>query len=122
LAVPQPLGRRATSLVSRMGPFEGRELRAGDELPVGGGAVGSALPHPTSAIALPAGGARVRVLMGPHDDRFGEDAVTLLLASRFTIASDSNRMGYRLRGPLLNCLSGTVVLSDATPMGSIQVT
>ena len=58
-------GSRATSVVSRMGPFDGRPLKAGDRLPVGS-ATGAALPAGTR-LRLPAGGARLRVLPGPHD-------------------------------------------------------
>jgi biotin-dependent carboxylase-like uncharacterized protein len=119
--VPSTLGSRATSLVSRMGPFGGRALTAGDELPVGAALVPEGQPVRGTAVGLPAGGARLRVLMGPHDDRFDEDVLRRLLASRFTIAPDSNRMGYRLGGPAVNCRGAAEMLSDATPMGSIQV-
>ena len=120
--VPAAFGSRSTSLVSRMGPFGGRALRAGDELPVGTAVVAApALPGRT-VVRLPEAGARVPVLMGPHDDRFDPKVIGLLLASRFTIAPDSNRMGYRLAGPSLECTAAAGILSDATPMGSIQVT
>jgi allophanate hydrolase subunit 2 len=105
-----------------MGPFGGRALNAGDELPVGSGVMPARAARPGTPLGLPAGGARVRVLTGPHHDRFDENVIRLLLASRFTIAPDSNRMGYRLVGPSLHSASVGGMLSDATPMGSIQVT
>jgi antagonist of KipI len=118
--VPQTLGSRATSLVSRMGPFGGRALAAGDVLPVGA-AAGIARRKAGPAMPLPAGGAHVRVVLGPHDALFTREAVDTLLGSRFTVTPQSNRMGYRLEGPALRRVGSADILSDATPFGSLQV-
>jgi antagonist of KipI len=113
------LGSRATSLISRTGPFGGRALGVEDVLPVG------RRPHVTRASArplpLPSGGARLRVMMGPHHARFADEAVRALTSARYTVTQDSNRMGYRLDGPVLSQLEGSDMLSDATPVGSLQV-
>jgi antagonist of KipI len=116
----QPLlGSRATSLISRMGPFGGRPLAQGDVLVIGsdhgaGGAAGRPLP-------LPEGGTRLRVMAGPHQSRFTDDAARALYTTRFTVTPDSNRMGYRLDGAVLARADEAEMLSDATPVGSIQV-
>ena len=112
-------GSRATSVISRMGPFDGRPLKAGDRLPVGY-ATGAALPAGTP-LRLPAGGARLRVLLGPHDGMFTAEAVETLRRARFTVTPQSNRMGYRLEGEPLRHVDRADILSDATPMGSLQV-
>ena len=117
--VPPTLGSRATHLASRMGPFDGRALRPGDVLPVGDA-------HGTRAVAghpleLPEGGAHVRVLPAVHRDRFTDDAWGLLVHARFTVSPQSNRMGYRLDGPLLGHVKGADILSEAMPCGAIQV-
>ena len=118
--VPQTLGSRATSLVSRLGPFGGRAIAAGDVLPIG--EIVRAGPRAAGrARPMPAGGARLRVLLGPHDAMFTAEAVATLLASRFTITPQSNRMGYRLDGPALRHMGPADILSDATPVGSLQV-
>ena len=44
-----------------------------------------------------------------------------LFASRYTITPHSNRMGYRLEGPALAHAGAADILSDATPIGTIQV-
>src|SRR5829696_5176172 len=67
------LGSRATSLISRVGPFGGRALAPGDILPIGavpisGGSQGMRLP-------VSSGGARVRVVAGPHAERFSAEAL-----------------------------------------------
>jgi allophanate hydrolase subunit 2 len=105
--------------VSRMGPFGGRALAAGDELPIGASVPVRA--EPGRPLRLPAGGTRVRVLMGPHDGMFAASAVTALLTSRFIVTPQSNRMGYRLGGVRLETSGRAEILSDATPFGSLQV-
>lgn len=119
--VPRVLGSRATSLVSRVGPFGGRVLAAGDVLGTGvppASSRGMGLPLP-----LPAGGARLRVILGPHVSRFTAGAMEAFSHSRYTVTPQSNRMGYRLDGPPLpvNAADAGAMLSDATPIGSIQV-
>lgn len=119
LDVPPVFGSRATHLLSAMGPMGGRALAAGDRLRVGtevGGrrAVGQPLP-------LPAGGARVRVIWGPQEDFFTDEARAALVTSRFEITPQSNRQGYRLSGTPLAHARGADILSDATPVGSLQV-
>jgi len=119
--VPATLGSRATHLVSRMGPFGGRALKAGDVLPVASAAsspVPSAHPAP---LVLPQGGARLRVVPAVHRQRFTDDAWTLLLGERFVISPHSNRMGYRLDGPALTHVDSADILSEAMPLGAIQV-
>ena len=115
---------RATSLIARMGPLDGRALRSGDTLPIGGSKMA---PHRSrddatpSRLSVPEGGARVRVLPGPHEDMFTTAAFETLCHSRFTITPQSNRMGYRLDGPPLAHRRSADVLSDATAIGSLQV-
>ena len=113
------LGSRATHLVSRMGPFGGRSLRAGDVLPVGPPETGRAIAgHP---LPIPDGGARLRVLPGAHRERFTDDAWGLLVRARYMVSPQSNRMGYRLDGPALSHAGSADILSEAMPNGAIQV-
>jgi len=125
IAVEPVFGSRATSLIARMGPIEGRALRAGDTLPIGDGSKMPQHPRPNGAmpnrLRVPVGGARVRVLPGPHEDMFTSAAFERLFHSRFTITPQSNRMGYRLDGPPLAHRRSADILSDATAIGSLQV-
>jgi antagonist of KipI len=123
LALDAVFGSRATSLISGIGPFGGRPLAAGDVLPVGDA---GAPANPDSVIDappldLPRGGARVRVIRGPHEVLFTHAAFDHLFSARFLITPSSNRMGYRLEGPVLQHSGKADILSDATPMGSLQV-
>jgi biotin-dependent carboxylase-like uncharacterized protein len=118
--LPATFGSRATHLVSRMGPFGGRSLRAGDRLPVGSqgsqGSQGSPVP-----LDLPSGGAYVRVVPAAHRERFTDEAWRRLVGERFTVTPQSNRMGYRLEGPALDHVAGADILSEAMPIGALQV-
>jgi antagonist of KipI len=123
LDLPTTFGSRATHLVSRMGPFGGRSLRVGDRLPIGSqssqgsrGSRGSAMP-----LELPDGGARVRIVPAAHRERFTDEAWQRLVGERFTVTPQSNRMGYRLEGPTLGHVSGADILSEAMPIGALQV-
>jgi antagonist of KipI len=137
--LPSTFGSRATHLVSRMGPFGGRPLRAGDRLPIGTGTL-TVLPTPgdparTGTLTVnpiidqfaarncecPPSGARVRVVPAAHRERFTDDAWHRLTTARFTITPQSNRMGYRLEGTPLTHLRGADILSEAMPIGAIQV-
>jgi 5-oxoprolinase (ATP-hydrolysing) subunit C len=93
-----------------------RPLQAGDELqttPASGAA--------ERRIDLPAvADGPVRVVMGPQDDEFG-DATKLFLDSEWKISATSDRMGYRLEGPVIKHLHGHNIVSDGTVNGSIQV-
>jgi antagonist of KipI len=117
--LPATLGSRATHLASQMGPFGGRALRAGDVLPVGSAVGAAAVVAPP--LELPDGGARLRVLPAVHRERFTDAAWDQLTHARYTVTPQSNRMGYRLEGPVLAHAGSADILSEAMPVGAIQV-
>jgi biotin-dependent carboxylase-like uncharacterized protein len=94
-----------------------RPLQAGDELKVAA-ASGAA----ERRIELPAAvNGPIRVVFGPQDDEFSEEAKRLFLDSDWKISATSDRMGYRLEGPIIKHLHGHNIVSDGTVNGSIQV-
>lgn len=119
--VPPVLGSRATSLISGMGPFGGRAMAAGDVIPIGHAWTPGPAPLPARPPRLPDGGARLRVMPGPHESRFTAAALEQLFSAPFTVTTQSNRMGFRLQGPELEHGESSEILSDATPIGSLQV-
>jgi len=123
VAVPATLGSRSTHLISGMGGIAGRPVRAGDRLPLGDpGRVRGPAPALTQPIVpLPQGGAVIRVLAGPQRDYFSADALDVLQSAPYTIAQNSDRMGFRLTGPRLSHSRGADIISDATPIGVLQV-
>lgn len=94
-----------------------RPLQAGDELKV---AAASGVAE--RRIDLPAAvNGPIRVVLGPQDDEFSEEAKSLFLDSDWKISATSDRMGYRLEGPVIKHLHGHNIVSDGTVNGSIQV-
>jgi allophanate hydrolase subunit 2 len=77
---------------------------------------------PEQRIELPAAiDAPIRVIWGPQDDEFADDARKLFIDSEWKISATSDRMGYRLEGPVLRHLHGHNIVSDGTVNGSLQV-
>ncbi len=140
---PPLFGSRATHVISAMGGFEGRPLKAGDVLPLGAPgtrhqvpsanapgtvapgtaapgtvAPGTEHPPPTTHHSTPA---RVRVLAGPQLDSFAAEALDTLQSAPYVVGQQSDRMGFRLDGPALRHAKTADTISDATPLGALQV-
>jgi 5-oxoprolinase (ATP-hydrolysing) subunit C len=109
-------GSLAVNARAGLGSPYPRPLQAGDELqtPAASGATERRIDLPTAADGP------IRVVMGPQDDEFG-DATKLFLDSEWKISATSDRMGYRLEGPVIKHLHGHNIVSDGTVNGSIQV-
>lgn len=123
IAVPEVMGSRSTFTRGRFGGLEGRALSPGDRLEPG--ACPSLPPvgtrFPLAEIPSYLREARVRVVLGPDEDRFEEEALGVFLSSAYEVTARSDRMGYRLRGPALRHRGAADVLTDAVALGSVQV-
>jgi antagonist of KipI len=121
---PIVLGSRSTHLPSAMGGFDGRALKAGDELPLGPRSIArlkARAPEREPLAERAVADRMLRVLPGPQRDRFAATALDALQSAPYRIGTDSNRMGYRLDGPRLEHTRGADIISDATPAGTLQV-
>jgi antagonist of KipI len=118
--VPPVLESRSTHVISGMG---GHPLRAGDRIPLGRPSESrrAAKPPEEPIVPLPDGRARVRVLAGPQQEQFAGNALDMLQSGPYVIAQDSDRMGFRLQGPVLTHAGSADIISDATPLGVLQV-
>jgi antagonist of KipI len=124
IALPKIFGSRATHLISGMGGLAGRALKAGDDLPLGHPSrpprTSNAAPRP-QVLTMPEGRATVRVLPGPQQEYFATGALDALQSAPYTITTSSDRMAFRLEGPALTHTRGADIISDATPLGVLQV-
>ncbi len=119
--VPSVLGSRATHLMSAMGGLAGRSLKTGDRLPLGSpGGRGRRRSHrmPAAPETRPVS---LRLLAGPEIDRFAAGTLERLQSAPYVVGGDSDRTGYRLEGPALDYADGRDFISNATPVGSVQV-
>lgn len=108
------LGSQSTDTLAGVGPSV---LRAGTVLRVG---------KPTGAPRmLPAPAVRrrsgvLRIHRGPRSDWLAPGAWESLLASAWMVGADSNRVGLRLTGPLLERRAGEIA-SEGMPLGAVQL-
>src|SRR6185369_1256910 len=93
-------GSLAVNARAGLGSPYPRPLQAGDEFQVkaASGAAERRIELPT-----PAAGP-IRLVMGPQDDEFADEAKALFLDSEWKISATSDRMGYRLEGPVIRHL------------------
>lgn len=122
LDVPEIMGSKSTFLRGNLGGFEGRKLNKIDEIKLGQkeiSSLGSYLPDKYKPIYDKEN--TIRVVLGPQDDYFDEEAIEVFLNSVYTITSEADRMGYRLDGPKIEHIEGADIVSDGIVFGSIQV-
>jgi len=110
-------GSLAVNARAGLGSPYPRSLQSGDELKTkpASGAAERRIDLPVVADAP------IRVVFGPQDDEFAEESKQLFLDSEWRISATSDRMGYRLEGPVIKHLNGHNIVSDGTVNGSIQV-
>src|SRR3954467_14655897 len=110
-------GSLAVNARAGLGSPYPRPLQAGDELQA---QVASGAPE--QRIELPAASdAPIRVIWGPQDEEFADETKQQFVDSEWKISATSDRMGYRLEGPVLKHLHGHNIVSDGTVNGSLQV-
>ena len=120
--VPPVMGSRATDMSARLGGFEGRPVKAGDELPTApedGWAPTSAASYEPPVYTNEA---EVRVIPGPQEDFFTAAGVGTFFASDYKVSPNSDRMGLRLDGAAVESVGTTDIVSDGIVFGSIQIT
>jgi len=121
LDVPVELGSRATYVRGGLGGYGGRRFRAGDCLAALRRAPASSLRVPPSQAPRTGGDAEVRVVLGPQDGYFTDDAVEAFLGEGYRLSLEVDRAGYRLDGPRLPHRAAVELLSDGILPGAIQV-
>ncbi|MEO5986080.1 MAG: biotin-dependent carboxyltransferase family protein [Candidatus Limnocylindria bacterium] len=108
IQVAPVLGSAATDLRSGFGGHDGRALRAGDRLAIGGiaGVLRRGRDESPSAT--------IRIVPGPHGE------ATQLVGAAWTVSGMADRTGARLEGEPIR-LEPSEVQSMALPAGAIQV-
>lgn len=139
IEVPVVMGSRSTYLRAGLGGLEGRQLRAGDVLPVGKPTLFSRcllerLRGRRRRVSVPSWGAgreitrwcqpraEVRVIPGSHFAWLSSSSREQFFHSSFFVTSLADRMGYRLQGPKLALARRKEILSEGVAPGTVQVT
>ncbi len=122
--VPVLLGSRSTYVRGLLGGYKGRQLRTGDMIKANQQVFSSETQvrmMPQNLIPTYETNPTIKVVLGPQSDFFTNKTRELFLSSTYTVTADSDRMGYRLDGPELEPKKTSPMVSDATPVGAIQV-
>ena len=120
-------GLEAPSFMGSSSVFQrglmGCPLREGDRLEVKT-AKGKTVPEfqaPPRQLLIRSDPGSIRVILGPQEDRFSEEAVSHFLNGTYRIKSQSDRMAYRLEGPKINPRGKADIISEPLMPGAIQV-
>ncbi len=120
---PKALGSRATDVKALLGGLDGKMLKAGDVLPIANEQIFTPMLHMDAAfIPDNAHHHTIRVVLGPQDDYFNQDAIDTFLSETYSIDEKSNRMGYRLNGKAVSPIDSSDIISDGIVFGSVQIT
>ncbi|MEW5908762.1 MAG: biotin-dependent carboxyltransferase family protein [Thermodesulfobacteriota bacterium] len=123
IEVSHVMGSRSTYVGGELGGYEGRPLKKGDLIRCGKKKVldrprhlsESAIPRYPQEILL-------KAIPGPQDDFFDEGSA-LFFTSPFLVTPKADRMGYRLKGPLIPLKSGVPksIISEPAMPGAVQI-
>jgi allophanate hydrolase len=121
VAVPLVLGSASTYIRAAIGGLDGRALRRGDFVPLAMARASDQAELRLSSPMAVTGDQPIRVVLGPQQEYFTEEAVAAFLGAEFRISQSADRMGMRLEGPFLQHRRGWDIVSDAITTGAIQV-
>lgn len=121
--LPLLMNSRSTMIKAAFGGTGG-PLKSGDRLKIGG----NFLLQKTGVKTLPERYVpeyktqnELRVVLGPQFDYFAEETFKLFLDSEYTVAPESDRQGYRLKGPELKHIKSFNLITEAVWPGVVQV-
>lgn len=132
--VPEVMDSKSTYLRAGIGGFNGRALKNGDILSIGemssqakkqldAAPSFSELDWSVSSEFFPIQQEErhIRVIKGRQFDDFSEESKVNFFTERFEITPQSDRMGYRMKGPVLKLEKEAEMISEAVSFGTIQV-
>ena len=140
IALAPVLGSRSTYLPAKFGGLQGRQLRAGDSLPLIADVSSVSLKRyenlgnkknmsalrtvgwSVPALTLPTRDPLlIHAMEGRHHALFDATARRAFFEATWKMTPDSNRMGFRLAGPVLAREEASEILSEPACLGTVQV-
>lgn len=119
------LGSYATYLKAGIGGYKGRALKNEDELSFNKPYNGAERVFNWSLdlkLYPDLDDNVIRVMKGPEYELFRDESLSALLAEKYLITKEADRMGYRLQGPAVQMKETKEMLSSAVCFGTVQVT
>ncbi len=124
LRVEECFGSKSTNLKCEIGGYNGRALKANDELgfvnPVSK-LTGMKQRFIEKSVGEVGKVRNVRVVLGPQDDYFTELGLHTFENEIYKLSNDSNRMACKLVGPTIEGKQTMDIISDGISLGAIQV-
>ncbi len=127
LDIPEVMGSRSTNVRCGIGGFHGRALQAGDTIELRHPGFGKQnlswrwVPERHLVSPEDKETTIIRVIPGPQEDMFTKKGINTFYTSKYTISNQSDRMGFRLKGPEVETVNGPDILSDGIVNGSVQI-
>ncbi len=123
LHIKECFGSKSTNLKCGIGGFNGRALKAKDEIAFLNPSAGldqmeKRVYKQMEAIVSPR---IIHVILGPQEDYFTEEGIKIFLSSPYRLTADSDRMACKLSGPDIAGIRTTDIISDGIALGSIQI-
>ncbi|AAZ56001.1 allophanate hydrolase subunit 2 [Thermobifida fusca YX] len=118
LDTPPVLGSRSTDTLAGLGP---QQVTPGTVLPVGPPPQDLPVVDAAPDTVFPRDEVELRVMLGPRDDWFTEDAIRTLLTSDYVVSSRTDRVGARLLGPPLPRSRLGELPSEGIVPGALQI-
>ncbi|UCH31958.1 MAG: biotin-dependent carboxyltransferase family protein [Candidatus Bathyarchaeota archaeon] len=122
IAVPIVMNSRSTYIYGKFGGFQGRQLRTGDIIKAYDSPTSkSRLIMPSRLIPQYASELTVEVVSGPQLTYFTQLGIETFFSSSYAATPEFDRIGYRLDGPEIEKGNLSAMISDAVPVGAVQV-
>lgn len=124
--VPTIMGSRSTYLRGKIGGYHGRALDKGDIIPylTLADTDPKRLCHSALARSIRPeykDEVEVRVILGPQDHYFTQEGIDTFFKEEYFVTPQMDRMGIRLEGAVIQHTAGADIISDAIPLGAIQI-
>jgi antagonist of KipI len=128
--VPRWLNSYSTNGKARAGGYNGRTLEKQDEIPLFTRGINPSITGQRDVVVLPwqadvqslyGQGSAIRVTEGREMGWINEASRQLLLTLPFAITAQSDRMGYRLKGPSLKAAFPAQLISTGVSRGTLQL-
>lgn len=118
IVVAERLGSRSCDTLAAVGPSP---LSPGDRLPVGAPSGRLPVVDVAPMVVPESGDVTLRVVDGPRADWFTDAARVALVSGAYDVTADSNRVGMRLEGAVLDRARDDELPSEGMVCGALQV-
>ena len=119
--LPQVLGSLSVHTRTGIGPLNGTVLKQGSVLPLKSPEPPRGPDLRIDPKQLPGMPPRLRVVLGPQQHYFSDEAIAAFLNTPFVLAAECDRMGFQVKGPDIPFRRDIPLISEGVALGSVQV-